>query len=240
MDIQELRDKTSHLKTVKQMFVNETFMWVNLARESVNKLPNTNFEFNVPKAKHPQIMKSISRKKPLEVKERIVTKDIYNSAFVSMVASIEDYLFKICELILSYDNNRIKYNLQQLNTSNNVSVIDLIDYNKEELIKKIINEKLIALFYAGPQIQIKYFEKALDINIEKEIWDTWTEIKARRDIIVHNNGIINETYLDKTKSTNLSLLNTEILISDEYFANAVSFFKSMAGQIDKKIRDYYK
>ena len=49
MEIQELRNKTSKLKREKQSFLNDTFFWVKLAREAVEQLPDTKFEFEVPK-----------------------------------------------------------------------------------------------------------------------------------------------------------------------------------------------
>jgi hypothetical protein len=70
----------------------------------VKSLPDENLEFYVPKAKSPNELKSITRNKPSEVKQRIISKDIYNSAFVSLVASVEDYLYKTSEWILLYDN----------------------------------------------------------------------------------------------------------------------------------------
>ena len=69
MHVNELRDKVSHLKTKKQMFINETYMWVNLARKSVSGLSDDSFEFDVPKAKFPEKMKSISRSNPKELKQ---------------------------------------------------------------------------------------------------------------------------------------------------------------------------
>lgn len=240
MNVTELRDKTSKLKISKQKFINETFLWVNLARESVKALSDENLEFYVPKAKSPNELKSITRNKPSEVKQRIISKDIYNSAFVSLVASVEDYLYKISEWILLYDNNRIKYTIKNANGENSISVIDLIDNEKEDLISKIISQKLAGLFYASPKKQIEYYEKALDIVIDSTIWKQWIEIKARRDLLVHNNGFINDIYLTKTENHDLSLRGTEIIISDDYFTDAVGFLKRMTGQIDKRIRNCYK
>ena len=50
--------------------------------------------------------------------------------------------------------------------------------------------------YANPRCQSEYFRKALSINISDDEWNKWYEIKATRDIIVHNLGIINETYIE--------------------------------------------
>lgn len=240
MLLQQLRDEASRLKQKKQALFNETFLWVGLAREAVKKLPNTEFEFSVPKAKKPNVMRTVSRNDPQKLKERIVNKDIYYSAFTLMVAAVEDYLFNIAKFILLYDYNRIKYTAQGINSTNSISIIDLIDNNKEDLIKRIIDERLTSLFYASPNKQLEYFTNALDINISNEIWNLWIESKARRDIIVHNSGIVNDTYLRKLNTPTNLTLGDEIVITDEYFKDTVSFFKRMTGYIDGELRAIYK
>lgn len=82
MKIQELRDRASALKIEKQSFLNDTFFWVNLAREAVEQLPDTKFEFEVPKAGRAGEMRTVTRKDGEKIKRRIVNKDIYNSACV--------------------------------------------------------------------------------------------------------------------------------------------------------------
>ena len=46
MNITELRDTTSALKSQKQSFINDTFLWVNISRKAVGDLPDTEFEFD--------------------------------------------------------------------------------------------------------------------------------------------------------------------------------------------------
>lgn len=76
MKIQELRDKASALKIEKQSFLNDTFFWVQLAREAVGKLPDTKFEFEVPKAGNARKMRTVKRKDGQKIKRRIIHKDI--------------------------------------------------------------------------------------------------------------------------------------------------------------------
>lgn len=61
MEIHELRDKSSALKTEKQSFLNDTFFWVRLAKEAVEQLPDTKFVFEVPKAGKVGKMRTVAR-----------------------------------------------------------------------------------------------------------------------------------------------------------------------------------
>ena len=240
MDITELRDKTSALKIQKQSFINDTFLWVEISRKAVDELPNTKFEFSTPKAHNPQQLRTVARNHPEKIKSRIINKDIFNSAFVMIVACVEDYLSKIIEYILQTDSERIKCTVPGVNMVNSISVIDLIDNSKEDLIDNIIRRRIENLFYASPQKQLEYLDKALGLSVDSEIWGTWLEIKARRDIIVHNNSIVNQIYLDKASDHAKFSLGEEAVIDDNYFNDTIAFLKRMIGCIDREIRKVYK
>lgn len=68
MEIQELIDKASALKREKQSFLNDTFFWVKLAKEAVEQLPDTKFEFEVPKAGKTGKMRTVARNNGKELK----------------------------------------------------------------------------------------------------------------------------------------------------------------------------
>lgn len=240
MEIQELRDKASVLKREKQSFLNDTFFWVKLAREAVETLPDTKFEFEVPKAGTVGKMRTVARNDGQRIKNRIVRRDIYNSAFVSSVAAVEDYLSKIMMWILLCDNKRIKCTIAGVNFSKEVAIVDLIDKDKDTLIKNIIDQRVEGLFYASPQKQIEYFDKALGIKVDDDIWGKWVEIKARRDLWVHNAGIVNQVYIDKVKEYKLCDFGNEAIIDEQYFSDCVAILKTMIGRIDREIRNIYK
>lgn len=239
MEVQELRDKASKLKMEKQAILNDTFFWVQLAREAVEQLPDTRFEFEVPNTRKSGSLRTVARNNGKSNKERILTKDIVNSAFVSMVAIIEDYLSKIMTWILLCDNQRIKCTVSGVNFSKDISIIELIDNKREDIIINIINQRVEGLFYANPSKQLEYFDKALDLKVDDDEWGKWIEIKARRDLWIHNAGVVNQIYLNKAGKYKLCELGSEAIISEEYFHNCVSMLKSMMGHIDHKLRKTY-
>lgn len=240
MEIQELRDKASALKVEKQSFLNDTFFWVQLAREAVEQLPDTKFEFEVPKAGKTGKMRTVARNNGQKIKSRIVSKDIYNSAFVSVVAAVEDYLSKIMTWLLLCDNKRIKCTVAGVNFSKEVTVVDLIDKDRDTLIRNIINQRVEGLFYASPQKQLEYFDKALGIKVDDDVWGKWIEIKARRDLWIHNAGIVNQIYIDKTREYKLCDFGDEAIIDEQYFSDCVAILKTMIGRINRDIRNTYK
>lgn len=234
-----LCDISSALKKEKQSFINDTYMWVELARNAISELPNTKFTFQTPKANKPQQLRTVSRNHPENVKERIVNRDIFNSAFVSIVASVEDYLSKIMISVLKAEPKRLKCTIKDVKMVDSVSVIDLVDKSKDELFDQIIDQRLASLFYASPQKQLEYLDKAIGVKVEDSIWKEWIEIKARRDIWIHNAGIVNQIYLDKAKDAAQYTLGQEATITLKYFQETVALTKRMIGCIDHEIRKHF-
>lgn len=239
MDILELRMKLSNYKSKKQAFLNDTYLWVNMAIEAIEDLPQEKLVFEVPSTKNSVKRKEVRRNNKEEVVNRIINKDIYNSAYVMMISAVEDYFNKIMKLLLTYDNNRIKFTMPGVNMQSSINIIDFLNNNKEEMIEHIIDQRIDNIFYTSPKKQLEYLSSALGINLSEESWYTWIEYKARRDIIVHNNGVINNIYMEKVNGYGKFLLGEQISFSKEEFSEIISKLKSIIGEVDRTIRKEY-
>lgn len=109
-----------------------------------------------------------------------------------------------------------------------------------KLAREAVEQRLEGLFYASPQKQLEYFDKALGLKVDDDIWGKWIEIKARRDLWIHNAGIANQIYLEKAREYTLCAIGEEATIDEVYFFNCVALLKSMIGRIDRDIRNTYK
>ena len=119
-----------------------------------------------------------------------------------------------------------------------ISKIEVIYHpkSKEELIHGVIEERLASVFYASPQKQLEYLDKAIGIKVPVDEWENWIEIKARRDLWVHNGGVINQIYLDKAKTKATGVVGTEATITQIYFRDSIAKMKRFVGCIDTEIR----
>ena len=239
MNIIELKEQLSSLRIEKQSFLNDTHLWVNVARNAIRDLPGEKLVFQVPKAGKPLKNTMISRKNREIVVDRIVKKDIFNSAFVTIITSIEDYLNKIMKLILQFDSRRLKFTIPEVKMITNISVIEFIDNSRDDMIDKIIKQRLESLFYASPQKQLEYLDKSLGIKLEEELWGKWIESKARRDLVVHNGGVVNDIYLKKAGKFALLNLGNQAIIDEDYFRNTIADLKRMVGTIDRLVKEEY-
>ena len=122
---------------------------------------------------------------------------MYYSTFTYLVAGMEDFFTQLIKPILKKDNRRLLVTVKDINFKSKYDIENIVlANNKETIIDLIIEDRIISIMYANPRCQAEYFRKALSIDISDEKWNIWYEIKATRDLIVHNLGTINETYTE--------------------------------------------
>lgn len=169
------------------------------------------------------------------------TTDIYYSVFVFIVAKVEDFFSDVTALILTMDSRRIKTNVSGIDLVKKFDVEEILNsVDKNEIISKIIRQNLISLFYAGPAKQKEYFERILGIKLEDELWNDWFEFKATRDIIVHNSGIINNLYVEKSGQRSRGNIGDKIVVDSQYFSDSLATMKRIIGKCDVSARKSLK
>lgn len=239
MDHNTMLKEIKKLRVEKQASINNTYMWVNYCINSIAQLENTPLSFPVPKTKRPskdRIIK-INTRRTRKIIEQIRTKEIYNASFVYIISIVEDFLSQVIRLMLQTDNEKIKVTIPGINFRTDYSIIDIVDSDsKEQILEDIINSRVVSIMYKQPKKQSEYFAKALGIKLDQEYWDAWFEMKATRDLIIHNSNEINGTYINKTGELARGTVGESITIDDAYFRNSISYMKSIIGKIEYIIK----
>ncbi|GEN66002.1 hypothetical protein [Chryseobacterium rhizosphaerae] len=91
---------------------------------------------------------------------------------------------------------------------------DTIEELKSYLFKRIIND----LTYKTPEDFAKEFKELTGVELSKcPEYNNYIELKATRDLFVHNEGIVNEIYLKKAKTLSRAKDNDKIVCDYNYF-----------------------
>ncbi|MDX9695590.1 MAG: hypothetical protein RBT49_07340 [Bacteroidales bacterium] len=236
MDLRDLRQ--SVLRSVRDMnkSANDVYYWVALSTELIQKQPKE-FEFSVPSAKESSKIKIVKRTKDVTKEDMII--NIFYSGITSLVSGVESFLNSIITTLLKYDTTRLKYTIKGMESDSTISVIDLIDYDKDELIDRVIGKKVDRLFYSSPSDYLLYIKKGLGIELKEETWKVWIELKAKRDLIVHNKGVVNTIYQTKIGDSSNTKIGDKIYCDLESFGKMISFVKKMVGEIYSVTKKIY-
>ena len=243
MSDEEYTKAIGELRTSHQRSLNNMYIWCSIAiRALKDSLENEEFisatRFKVPsktKVKAPTTIrhKTVSRDfdKVREVITRASDQDLYVSVFVFAVAQVEAFLNDLISAALRFDNRRLKTKVQGVEHTKRIDVEEVVDCaSKEDLIDSIIQKELTALFYASPFHQFEYLRRVVGAEVDEAVKNDWIELKASRDLVVHNSGVINGIYLSKCGALARGKNGESIQIDEEYFSYAIAVMKSLIGQ----------
>jgi len=154
-------------------------------------------------------------------------------SFQNTVSIFESWLFDVLRHLLS-DKNR-------LNKKRRIEVAEIITSNSlDELVASIIESELNEIKYKKPPEWFSYLNDFVTITSPSKIQlEIISEIKASRDIIVHNEGIANEIYISKAgnlaRAKSGERLKFDHTYAFESWNNLNSIIEDVGQQISTKI-----
>lgn len=152
---------------------------------------------------------------------------LYKSSFVMLVSYFD---FLISDIIHFY------YKLHPEGLSGKDLSITLnelkICSDHEEAIDVILNKKVDSILYGNLESQKIFFKNELQIDIRERVvnWDIINEAVERRNIIVHNDSVVNKRYLRNVALSIINKRRTDIKESERIGVNQ-EYFKRVYDEI---------
>jgi hypothetical protein len=94
--------------------------------------------------------------------------------------------------------------------------------------------------FGKPADYLAKAQSVLSIAIENDLIAACAEMKASRDLIVHNNGQINRLYLDKAGRLARGQIGSELSIDEDYFEEVIKNAKLLSGTIQRETEKKYR
>jgi hypothetical protein len=125
---------------------------------------------------------------------RYVTVHLAQSAFKDLASLLEDWVFGLLELWLrAYPKGIPNKERKPVPLADLLEAADL-----DALIRDVVHREVLSIAYKRPAEWFEYLRDRVDLGCPTadQIQDL-AEIKASRDVLVHNRGIVNKAYLEK-------------------------------------------
>lgn len=141
---------------------------------------------------------------------------IGEKTIVNSLQIFEEYFSNILKILISIKPEAYFYD-------KTIKYSSLINKNIEDLTNELINQEVDKLMYAVS----KTIEKAnqthkLKLEKHQDIWDNYIEIDLRRNIIVHNEGRVNQQYLvGLPEKYNKPQEGTQLICDDIYVIKSI-------------------
>ncbi|MFD1709240.1 hypothetical protein FVQ98_08495 [Ottowia sp. GY511] len=114
-----------------------------------------------------------------------------STLFIGCISDFELFLLDMLRLMISSYPRKI--------SSFKLDLHEVLGKTQEEIITNAAERHLNALSYAAPRDYLKQFSDIMGLEKSdiKKFWPNYIEAKARRDLGVHNNWMVNSVYLRK-------------------------------------------
>ncbi len=160
---------------------------------------------------------------------------VYEQLLVTGVAVTEDYLQGVLRTIFRWFPEKLQLSVDGKQADKNVGLALIIkSASVDEILDTVIQKQLLAVFYGPPERYFDYVESVLSIKIEQKLKDSFAEIKATRDIIVHNSGIANEVYISKAGTQARGSVGERLKADAAYFKSAIHTMKRLTHSVYSK------
>ena len=208
--ISDLPDVSESLESMSQDALNYLKEMEAYIEKIINEVKEKDIQSYLPKGIKKEYQKIEIRGKQKEI--------LYRGALLLLVTYFENLIARILR------ENFIKYPQRISLDEKTVSYKMLTEINNIDDIRNIlIDQEVTSKMYESLMDWKRYFQKNLKLCLKA--WDdefqSIQEIIARRNLYVHNNGIINNIYLDLVKTLDKDALGEILNIDREYIDNAL-------------------
>jgi len=179
---------------------------------------------------NPITNKTITENELIQELESYKNNYLVTLSFQHTINIFESWFFDLIKIILLNNPHR-------LNKKKKVDVELILNNNLyENIVEEIVNSEINEIKYKKPSEWFNYLNKFFNLNYPtKDEILIISEIKASRDILVHNQGIVNSIYLEKAGNISRFKENELLEITNDYFNESWQIIKEVVIGISDKI-----
>lgn len=238
-----------HLDIVKEL--NNSHIFIQRTREILlNEISqirddnaDTNETYNVPSRKGKLFSKEAFRthKEYKGLLREITERDLFENFIVTNVSKFESYLFRTLTEVISVYPEKLGINVNGIKPYKTVPIEFVMSTQSIDLlIEKVITDRITSISYATPQQYLQFFQEVTGCKTNGDEFIDYIEIKATRDLLVHNDKRVNDIYLEKVGDKKRGTLNHVIPIDGKYFDFTIATMKRVSGIIRRELEKKYK
>jgi hypothetical protein len=154
---------------------------------------------------------------------------IYQMSLVAAISQFEAFLSAVLKVVFERYPKKLCINHREIAGTKTIPLEVHIDTNDPALVTSwAIDEQVAQAFRASPECYLGYLEGVFGMKFDDGDKDRYLEFKATRDLIVHNQGVINRFYLQKANDEARGDFGEVTTVDADYFAKAIANLKAMS------------
>ena len=109
---------------------------------------------------------------------------------------------------------------------------------QDDLFRQVVSGHLTSVFRQRPSDYLIYLSKLIGVREDATFLDYY-EIAATRDLVVHNNRVVNGLYLDKARDKARGVLDDKVAVNEDYYYEAIAIMKKVSEAIERDVETKY-
>jgi len=217
------RPRTRAIRGLNNIYVINTLARNALtsAKEQVGQ-QRGKLNFEVPSVSGERVVTARNRNKILRLLTQAIDRDLTTQALVASVALTENYLADMLRLVFRGYPKKLAGEDKTVDLA-----LVLAADNLDDVLSAVIERQIHSVFYERPEKYFKFIEDVLSVSIEGEIKETYSEVKATRDVLVHNDGVTNPIYVRKAGARARVQEGEDIQVDEAYFDASIRSMKKL-------------
>lgn len=168
--------------------------------------------------------------------DKYIASELYMNLIIASVSQFESFLSDVLRLVILCYPKKLSTKVKGISVSKDVPLEYLLESSSiSEALEKEIDRRVNEVFYAAPLIYFEYFNAVTGVGVNEDVFEDYIEIKATRDLLVHNTGHINSIYLHKAGSKARGESGDKVVIDSEYFDHCLAVMKRVSGIVQRNI-----
>jgi hypothetical protein len=162
---------------------------------------------------------------------------IFETNIVSIVSRVEAFI-QDCIFIAIQDQPK---KLAIIAEKGSIPLDLFFEYSdRDDLLETYIALRCQDLMFGKPTEYLAKSAKVLSIEIDDEVAQSFIEMKASRDVIIHNRGSINQLYVEKAGRNARGTVGEELVVDARYFEHVIVSAKRLSGAIQRETEGKFK
>ncbi|MGR4866615.1 hypothetical protein [Caulobacter sp. LARHSG274] len=162
---------------------------------------------------------------------------IFETNIISMVSRVEAFVQECIAIAAT----AFPAKLAVLADKSGIPLDLFLDHeDRADVIRRFVALKCEGLMFGKPSDYLDKAAKVLSIELDAELVRAFIEIKASRDIIIHNSGLINKLYVEKAGDARRGEVGEDLIIDHDYFRHVIVTLKALSGGIQSRTEAVYK
>ena len=161
---------------------------------------------------------------------------IFETNIISIVSRVEAFIQECMTIAISQEPKKLAI----IGDKGIPLDLFLASETHADLLRGYIALRCQDLMFGKPTDYLAKAQKVLSISIGDSVSKKFIEMKASRDVIIHNQGEINQIYLDKVTTEKRGKVGDELVIDADYFGEVVRNAKLLSGAIQRETERKYK